>query len=254
MIPRPHMVFSGGPAMSTTEIKRKVVLVDWDNTLRRSYTVLAWTEFLAGRGLFSTRHAIIEGWDHFHADKSYKYEVFCRDMADAYAAGLAGKTREAVLAAAAAFVEADMENIFRFVRPLCELFAEQHMAVIVISGAPEVPLAQYASALGLEIGGALCLESQEGRYTGRWLDNCGLSASKQDAVARVSASSDVVMAFGDSDSDMPLLAAAQFRFLVRGATHDSVPNVPSLCEFESDSDPSVVLAIVRQCLNLVDPS
>jgi phosphoserine phosphatase len=254
MMPRSHMVFSGGPAMSTAEIKRKVVLVDWDNTLRRSYTVLAWTEFLAGRGLFSTRHTILERWDHFHAAKSYKYEVFCRDMADAYAAGLAGQTREVVLAAAAAFVDADMENIFRFVRPLCELFAEQHMAVIVISGAPEVPLAQYASALGLEIGGALCLESQEGRYTGRWLENCGLSASKQDAVARVSASSDVVMAFGDSDSDMPLLAAAQFRFLVRGATHHSVPNDPSLCEFDSDSDPSVVLAMVRQCLNLVNPS
>jgi phosphoserine phosphatase len=200
--------------MSTT-VKRKVVLVDWDNTLRRDYTVRSWSEFLADRGLFSNRHAIADGWDRFHADKSYTYATFCRDMADVYAAGLAGKTRDAVLAAAAAFVHDDMENVFRFVQPLSELFAEEHMAVIVVSGAPEVPLAQYASALGLEIGGALCLEVQEGRYTGRWLENCGLSASKRDAVARVLASSDVVMAFGDSESDIPLLYAAPPRYRSR---------------------------------------
>jgi phosphoserine phosphatase len=193
-------------------------------------------------------------WDRFHTDKSYKYEVFCGDMADAYAAGLAGKSNDEVLAAAAAFVHDDMVNIFRFVRPVCGLFSELDIAVIVISGAPEVPLTQYASVLGLEIAGALCLETHQGRYTGRWLENCGLSESKQGAVARVSASSNVIMAFGDSGSDMPLLDAARFRFLVRGATHHFVPNDPSLCEFHSDSDPRVVLEIVSQCLSRITGS
>lgn len=234
--------------MSKTEPKRGVVLADWDNTLRAGFTVTAWAEFLAGRGLFSALPTIVELFDRFRNDTSYDYEIFCEEMAATYADGLAGQSRGGVLAAAASFVQVDAQHLFGFARSLCEFFVERQLSVIVLSGAPEEPLTEYASTLGFELAGALRLEVEEGLYTGNVIENCGLSNTKHDAVVRVSTTNDVVIALGDSLSDMPLLDAARVGFVVRGAAHHSVPVGPSLFPFGSDSDPSFVVAFVRQRL------
>ena len=240
--------------MSKQEQKRDVVLADWDNTLRAGFTVTAWTEFLAGRGLFSALPTILQRFDRFLNDRSADYEVFCKDMEIAYAAGLAGQPGEEVAAAAASFVAADSKNIFRFVRPLCEYFADRQLSIIVISGAPEEPLKQYARTLGFELGGALRLEVRDGFYTGQVIENCGLSKIKSEAVSRVSAENDGVVALADSLSDMPLLDAARCRFVVGGAPHHAVPVGPNLLSFASDDDPDLVLQHVRRCVDGVDPS
>lgn len=234
--------------MPKTEPKRGVVLVDWDNTLRAGFTVTAWAEYLAGRDLFSALPTIVTLFDRFRNDASYDYEVFCGEMAAAYAEGLAGQSRDKVLTAAASFVRVDNHHVFGFVRSLCEYFAERQLSVIVLSGAPEEPLTQYASTLGFELAGALRLEVEDGRYTGHVIENCGLSHSKHDAVVRVSSLKDVVVALGDSLSDMPLLNAASVGFVVRGAAHHSVPAGPRLFPFDSDSDPSFVVEFVKQRL------
>lgn len=238
--------------MSKQKQKRDVVLADWDNTLRAGFTVIEWTEFLAGRGLFSALATILQQFDRILNDRSYDYEVFCKDMETAYAEGLAGQPREEVAAAAAAFVAADSKNIFRFVRPLCEHFTGRQLSIVVISGAPEEPLTEYARTLGFELGGALRLEVRDGFYTGRVIENCGLSKIKSEAVSRVSAESDVVVALADSLSDMPLLDAARCRFVVGGAPHHAVPVGPNLLSFDSDSDPDFVLQFVRLCVDGVD--
>jgi len=238
--------------MSKREQKRHVVLADWDNTLRAGFTVIAWTEFLASRGLFSALPTILQRFSRFLNDRSYDYEVFCKDMEIAYAEGLAGQPREEVATAAVSFVAADGKNIFRFVRPLCEHFAGRHLSMIVISGAPEEPLTQYAKTLGFELGGALRLDVRDGFYTGQVIENCGLSKIKSEVVSRVSMQNDVAVALADSLSDMPLLDAARCRFVVGGAPHHAVPVGPNLLSFDSDSDPDLVLQLVRRCVDGVD--
>jgi phosphoserine phosphatase len=179
-----------------------IVLVDWDNTFRKGFTVITWVEFLAESGLFSELDTIRATVDEFQRG-ALAYEAFCNRMALAYAVGLAGQLESDVFAAGASFVAADSAQLFSFVAPLCAYLVERNFKVIVVSGAPEELLKHYAKAVDFELGGALHLEVKSGRYTGGIVENCGLSDEKEAAVGRLSKSNEVVAAMGDSTSDLP---------------------------------------------------
>lgn len=227
--------------------RRKIALVDWDNTFRKGFTVEAWVEFLAGTGLFSELVAIKATVEQFRRG-AIEYEPFCRKMAEIYAAGLVGQALSDISEAGASFVAAD-NQLFDFVAPLCAYLAEQDIKVIVVSGAPEDSLKHYAKSVGFELGGALRLVSNGRQYTGGIAENCGLAEEKEGAVARLTRSNEVVIAMGDAESDRPLLKVATVGFVVLGAKHDSVPTDPSFVRFESESDPRSVIELVKRHLS-----
>src|SRR3954469_4578307 len=123
----------------TDTSSHRIALADWDNTFRNGFTVVSWVEFLADRGLFSALASIRATVERFRRG-DFTYEEFCRQMADAYAAGLVGQAQSDVLASAASFVALDSGQLFSFVKPLCSYLAEQKLKVVVVSGAPEEPL------------------------------------------------------------------------------------------------------------------
>jgi phosphoserine phosphatase len=167
-------------------------------------------------------------------------------MADAYADGLAGRSHEKVFAAGASFIRADNNRIFPFVSALWAYFNEQNLTVIVLTGAPEEPMKHYADAVGFELGGALRLEVKSGSYTGAIIENCGLYDAKRAAVQQVAQDDNVVLAFGDSVSDLPLLESASVGFVVLGGVHKSVPIGPNLVTFDASQEPSAVAQLVKR--------
>ena len=225
--------------------RRRVVLADWDNTLCKGFTLSSWAEFLAARHLFGAVLAVRDLLDRFKHG-SFSYEEFCRRMADAYAEGLAGQSREELLAAAASFIRVDNSRLFPFVSALWAYFNEQNLKVIVLTGAPEEPTKHYADAVGFELGGALRLEVKSGFYTGAIIENCGLYDAKKAAVRRVAQDDNVVIALGDSVSDLPLLESAHVGFVVLGAAHKSVPSGPNLLAFDANQEPSAVAQLVKR--------
>lgn len=136
-------------------------------------------------------------------------------MANVYAAGLAGYAHDDVVNAAKAFVKLDNLRIFNFVRSLCAYFEDSELSVVVITGAPAEPMEQYADLIGFELAGSLQLEVTGGLYSGRIVNNFGLHDQKLSAVRDVSKDRTIVMAFGDSESDLPMLDAASIGFVVR---------------------------------------
>jgi HAD superfamily phosphoserine phosphatase-like hydrolase len=231
--------------MAETTSRRRVVLADWDNTLCEGFTLSAWAEFLAARRLFGTVRTVRNLLDTFQHG-SFSYEEFCRRMAEAYADGLAGRSHGEVLEAGAAFIRSDNRRVFRFVRALWAYFDEHDLKVVVLTGAPEEPLKHYADAIGFELGGALRLQVKRGFYTGNIVENCGLYDSKQAAVKRVEQNDEVVIAFGDSVSDLPLLNSAPIGFVVTGAAHNSLPFGPHLIAFDSKLEPMSVTQLVKR--------
>ena len=241
----PHVTLMPTRVMARKQAKPQIVLCDWDNTLRKGFTVLAWARFLAGQGLFGT----LQDMRNLHAKfrrGSLTYEQFCKAMAVAYADGLAGRTQAEVLESGAAFIRSDIRRIFKFVRPLWSYFDTKQFKVVVLSGAPEEALTLYASAVGFELGGALRLETAKGLYTGKVVENCGLAVEKTAAVRRVSRSNDIVAALGDANSDRPLLNAARAKFVVLGASHNSVPSGPQFVRFGAKRDPLFIVQLIKR--------
>jgi len=204
-------------------------------------------EFLADRGVFGALTDIRATVERFRQG-ALPYEEFCRRMADAYASALAGQAQSAISATASSFVASDSRELFSFVSPLCSYLAEQNVRVIVVSGAPEEPLKQYANAIGFELGGALRLKIENGCYTGGISENCGLGGEKEAAVRRLALSREVAAAMGASTSDLPLLEAAPVGFVVLGAIHNSVPSGPNFVPFNSGIDPTALLQSVKRHL------
>jgi phosphoserine phosphatase len=188
----------------------RVVLADWDNTLCAGFTVVPWAEFLEAAGLFRGARTLRTLLDAPHD----AYDTFCRDMAEAYAAGIAGVSESDVRAAAKTFVTNDTIRLFSFVRDLFAYFAECGLPTIVVTGAPDEPMREYAATLGFSLARTLQLEVQQGCYTGGIACNSGLCEEKRATVSSIVSGRDVVMAFGDSPADVPLWETAAVGFIV----------------------------------------
>lgn len=137
-----------------------LVLADWDNTLRSGFTVVSWTEFLESDGLFRGAHTLRTRLEDFKRDGG-DYDAFCKDMAAAYATGLAGRRQSDIIAAARVFVSAD-RDVFGFVLGLFAHFRRRQFSVVVITGAPDELMKEYAATVGFSLAGTLALEVRDG--------------------------------------------------------------------------------------------
>lgn len=230
----------------TTANSHRVVLVDWDNTLRAGFTVVPWTQFLESSGLFGGASRLREMLESFNP-ASDDYDAFCERMALAYAAGLVGRSQADVLEAAKAFVKAD-NSIFNFARHLLAYLEGEGFSVIVISGAPDELMHEYAEAVGFSLAGTLQLETASGSYTGEVLHNSGLSERKAQAVRAIAEHRSVAMAFGDSTADFPLFDAASVGFLVRRGRESSVQFPARLVRIDPESPADEVIGLVKKAI------
>jgi phosphoserine phosphatase len=223
----------------------RVALADWDNTLCRGFTVMPWAEFLQDAGLFrgvDRLRALLKTVQH----DSFNYEKFCRQMADAYAAGLVGRRQGDIVAAARTFVERDKVRVFGFVSALRSYLESCGLPLIVVTGAPDEVMRRYATAAGFALGGTLRLQVSDGVYTGKVLVNSGLDAEKSAAVARIITERTVAMAFGDAPSDRPLWEVSVLKFVVLTDAHAAHPFAEELIRINPSLLPDAVVDLVRR--------
>lgn len=207
---------------ATMSPKIPAAVFDWDGTLRRDYTLRAWIQFLAKNSIL--RHAQLA---HLHAlfnqedNPCIPYEHFAESVIQAYGQALAGIHQEALLKHASSFIEADLDNLYSFVRPLFNHLREQGLLTIVISGSPFEPLKAYKDMLGIDLLFTTQIaRSANGTYTGRISQNPTLRAVKQKIMDELAHDYTFHLALGNTSSDLPLLERAAHSFyLTEGASH-----------------------------------
>jgi len=140
---------------------------------------------------------------------------------DIYLEALAPHDPDSVAKLAAQFVEEDKQHLRPFAVHLLQQLRRLGLRPTVISGAPVIVLREYATTLPLSGVWGLDVTYEDRTWSaGR---NTGLSTVKAAIVRELTERHRVVVSFGDSQSDAPLLEAAELPVVV-GSTLTAPPS------------------------------
>lgn len=227
----------------------KLALADWDGTLRSGFTLQAWTRFLAKHGVISP-DVIDDLASLFAMFRSHRlsHDDLSRQTSLVYANSLKGSSTEQVQRLAYDFVQEDASCLLSFTEPLLRRLGCYDVPVLVISGTPFEVLLAYQARLPIYDVVGLTLYTRDGIYTGEINVNPGYVQGKQvviNATLRLSQLK-VVLAMGNSDSDMPLFEIAPYNIIVDNA----LLTVPAIAFhiLSRTCDPSEVVALVDRIM------
>lgn len=189
-------------------------LLDWDNTLRKGFTITSWTKYLCDKRAIrgETYGKLLKQFELYQANK-ISYKQLATSTTEVYAQALVDVDLSSIENLAHSFCQED-EEVFSYTSKLFALFREKEIDAIIISGSPKIILLQYAMRFGFSEIYGMDVEVMDGKYTGKIKQDFG--AGKNIIVSKICHDRKrmPVIAFGDSTSDEPLLSAAQYGYLL----------------------------------------
>jgi len=189
--------------------------MDWDNTLRRGFTISDWAGYLVQHGVFDqTAHRGILDAVAAYADGELRYEELSYRAPSLYAEGLRGQDVQHVAELAEEFVISDEHNLFPFAKPLLWKLYQAGINIVVISGCPVEVLNAYSGRLPWGQVFGVTVGARGNRYRSNLITNPAGIESKRQIVDQLGYRSKVTVAFGDSNSDLPLFDASQWKVVV----------------------------------------
>ena len=195
-------------------VSTRYALLDWDNTLREGFTITSWTKYLCDKKAVheDAYCKLMRQFDLYHA-KQISYQQLGNTTTEIYAQALVGVEVSLIEQLAYSFCQQD-KAIFKFAGNLFKLFQEKGVETIVISGSPQIVLAQYAKQLGISEIHGMDIEIQSNKYTGAIKQDFG--AEKELIVKEIyhARKGAPLIALGDSIADEPLLKVAEYGYLL----------------------------------------
>lgn len=219
-----------------------LALTDWDGTIRRGFTIQAWMRHLQSVGLLDKRALLdLESAFAAYSKGRLQHDNLALSSAKIYASSIAGISVETVESEAKVFIKYDSAELMHLSLQVIEELRKRRIKIFVISGAPDVILREYQRRLDFTCVMGLRLDHSAGRYTGHITENPGLATTKKQLVQQITleASNRIVLAMGNSDSDIPLFGAASLSVLIG----EFVPDNPG--QFLKLSNRQSVLRIKR---------
>ncbi len=154
----------------------------------------------------------------FDALKSgaFSYPEFCDYITLNMAEYIKGKSRSDFLDIATEFVEYDFEFLYEFGERAITLLHTIGIESFVISGAPQEPLMAYGEKMKFKVIGSLEFAvDHSGKYNGTILKNSGPKERKKQIIEKILKNYGIKIAFGDSESDLCFLNAAEIGILLK---------------------------------------
>ncbi|HEX8267688.1 MAG TPA: haloacid dehalogenase-like hydrolase [Pyrinomonadaceae bacterium] len=194
-------------------------LIDWDGTVRSGFTIVSWAKFLVKNKIISGQ--IIKDLENLfdlYSKKQLTHDQLAEHSANVYANYIQGVTVDILKGQAVLFTESDRFHLINLSFKLLDYLKDRGVTLIAISGTPLEILSQYKHLLALSYVYALELEHFDGIYTGNIISNPGISETKKRlAESLIKKDWQVIVAMGNSESDIPLFEAAQIRVIVNNS-------------------------------------
>ena len=227
---------------------RPLFILDWDDSLRRGYSALAWVDFLYQEGLYDEKI-----YQDYRADfKRYKetrdYETFVNNYAKRYALALKGRPLRQILDRAKRFVRGEQTHLSAYTLELLSYCTSHEIDLMVISGSPRVVIDEFFQNYPLVKTHALepALDAQE-VYTGEIVKLNGGREFRRNILDQYREQREVIMTIGDSPSDRYLLQNADLAFLVGNKIE--VETRPGLLRVTHDTAAEVLIGFIEANLS-----
>ncbi len=194
---------------------KEYVLFDWDNTVRRGYTLFSWIDYLCNNDV------IEKGFKNEIAKVRLQYSMnsithdqYAKIACEKYAEALKGISEKTVLKAVSQYIELDKKTLFSNIGSLFDVIRNKEVEIIVISGAPILVLSSYQKEYHIDKIYAFKETVRDGIFTGRVDYNYGFDKRVKVQEIINYYGRFPLMAFGDSVSDIPMLECASHPFCV----------------------------------------
>ncbi len=192
--------------------RQLLALFDWDGTVYPGFTLRSWTKFLVAQGLFSTtaQTQIADLFGLYYKGK-IGHDELSNETSFVYAVGVSGQLVENISFAATEFIQSAEQRPYAFAGRVFNLLRSEGVQNIVISGVPAQVLRAYAKQFPLDqvVGLEIAIDELSKRFTNAIVSNPGQSIGKKLAVRRLPQTARILLAFGNSISDLPLFTEAE---------------------------------------------
>lgn len=194
---------------------QKYALFDWDNTIRSGYTLYSWVEYLYKCNITSVHlQKELKILKQQYVNKEITHDQYADKACTAYTKALKGKKSKEITQLMDAYIRKDRDALFPGMCKLLKELAKRNIDIIVISGAPFRILDQYKQELHLKEIYAFQEEEIEGKFTGKVACNYGFNKYKKVHELIEQYGANPYLAFGDSQSDIPLLDSSDYPICV----------------------------------------
>ena len=193
---------------------KKYALFDWDNTLRKGFTITAWMEYLYDRGVIEEKY-YFDLLNQFELCKSNRisYRKLSYNTTSVYA-----NAQFSCLEKMGQEFCCNDTFIFPFTYQLFDCLHKNEIEIIIISGSPQMLLVEYAKLLGIDEVYGMLIEAKDDYFTGIISQDYGMNKQKIVQIICESKGCMPILALGDSSADEPMLSAAEYSGIVDKAS------------------------------------
>lgn len=198
-------------------MKKYVALFDWDYTIQKSYAFTTWSNLLISKGIvdgdFLLNNEILL---NSYREGKINHNQFADKGMQLFSKYLDGVKTQDIKSINDEFKNLNDALIYPIMKEIIfPILKENEIDIIIISGSPQEALELYKNEFGIKSIFAMNFDKKDEKYLGTYQINTGTSESKEKIIEKITATNDVevLFAFGDSISDIPLLKCAQCSFV-----------------------------------------
>ena len=210
----------------------KYAVLDWDNTIRSGYTMFSLIDYLCKSSeLPQSVQENVGQWTLKDRSKQITHDEYAKYACTEFAQNIRGYSTKHFADCIQQYMLLDRDSLFPFSVELFKFLHDNHIAPIIISGAPVSVLENYREEFYIKDIYGFDLHHTDGLFTGNVKSNYGFH--KEHIVSELISiyGEPPYMGFGDSASDYPLLQQSTYGFQVcKSATNvlsESFTKIPS---------------------------
>ena len=227
----------------------KYALLDWDNTLRKGYSIFSWCNFLIEKAVIDkTSLDRINLIKQNYENRLISHDDFAKICCENFVNYLRGMSVEKITALEKEFINVFKKDVFSFSKGILDCLENNDYKIIIVSGAPKSLISQCIADNKNVIVYGLEFEINNDKYTGLVERNYGFN--KNEIVDLLTAKyGKPSIAFGDSSSDIYMLNEAEKSVLIVSDQTKTALYKADMLIYESDSSNEVYKKIERLLKN-----
>lgn len=190
-------------------------LLDWDNTLRRGYTLFTWIDYLIDMGIVA---GVFRKEVDYYIDQYLKEEIshdeLARNACEVFAKSIKGMRKSVLEQQIKGYLCEDKVELYGFTKEIFKVLNDNKILPIIVSGAPSDILNNYRNEFNIYKVYGFVAEEENGKFSGRVLYNYGYNKNKKVEEICREMGKMPKLAFGDSISDFEMLKRAEKSIIV----------------------------------------